>query len=165
MATSQTAEEMPQLSKLNISNPTKATNKKKKLAPVADSWEDDVQSSSSGESEPEKRPEPTPVVEKESSAKSTKTKVASVTTPSGTDPYPFSNPPLASSPARPEKRPEKSVTVVNRLIAGSLGIRVKRTEEQRKFDRDQIENEKRRRDAERTKKVEEENLKKSVWDD
>jgi hypothetical protein len=164
MATSRTSEEGPHLSTLKISNPTKSANKKKS-APVADSWEDDIPSSSDGESEPENSAEPTPIVEKESSSKSTKAKAASVAPSDGPDPYAFYNPTLASSIAPPEKRPEKSMAVVNRIIAGSLGIRVKRTEEQRKFDRDQIENEKRRRDAERTKKAEEENLKKSVWDD
>lgn len=82
------------------------------------------------------------------------------------------NRPLRShSPAiDPEKRPEKSTAVANRLIAGALGVRApKRTEEQRKYDRAMKEQEIRRKnkekEEEKRKQEEAEKAKAAIWDD
>jgi hypothetical protein len=115
---------------------------------------------------PETSKLPEPAAESESESKSKLSKVKTVASASSNIPDPYDYyASQATTPGVLEKRPEKSMAVVNRLIAGSLGIRVKRTEEQRQFDRNQIENEKKRRDEERRRKAEAEDLKRSVWDD
>lgn len=70
----------------------------------------------------------------------------------------------------PDKRPEKSTAVANRLIAGALGVRApKRTEEQRKYDRAIKEQEIRRKNKEKEdekRKLEEaEKAKAAIWED
>jgi hypothetical protein len=167
MASNEKSNDVPELSSLKISEPTKSS-KKKKAAPVADSWEDDMPSSSEDESlsETTKASERTAEVEDGTETRESQARSVVSTSSDVPDPYGFYNAPVATATsAVPEKRPEKSMAVVNRLIAGSLGIRVKRTEEQRQFEKNQIENEKKRRDEERKKRAEAENQKKSVWDD
>lgn len=70
----------------------------------------------------------------------------------------------------PDKRPEKSTAVANRLIAGALGVRApKRTEEQRKYDRAVKEQEIRKKNREKEdlkrKQEEAEKAKAAIWDD
>ncbi|KAI9038733.1 uncharacterized protein KD926_010468 [Aspergillus affinis] len=156
-----------------------AAPKKKKAAPVADSWEDEADDSSSSSpdlaspdqdadstllspsvtAEGPLDPPPTPI--------SPQTSQPWVTTPAYTSTGPSSS---ASSGARsPNRRPEKQTAVAGRMIAGALGMRApKRTEEQRAYDRTVKEQEIRRRNREREEaakaKEDEERAKAAVWD-
>ncbi|KAK1150140.1 hypothetical protein N8T08_000039 [Aspergillus melleus] len=158
-----------------------AASKKKKAAPVADSWEDEADDSSvtsspdlaspdqdadstllspSVTAEGPLDPPPTPI--------SPQTSQPWVTTPAYTSTGPSSS---ASSGARsPNRRPEKQTAVAGRMIAGALGIRApKRTEEQRAYDRSVKEQEIRRRNREREEaakaKEDEDRAKAAVWDE
>ncbi|PWY83094.1 hypothetical protein BO94DRAFT_536572 [Aspergillus sclerotioniger CBS 115572] len=157
--------------------------KKKDPAPIADSWEDEVDSTASASASdleggagagksltsspalsPSVRcaegpldPPPTPI---------------SPQTTASQQPWPaYGNaPPRARSPAQgPARRPEKQTAVAGRMIAGALGIRApKRTEEQRKYDRAVKEQEIKRRNREKEERErereEEEKAKMAVWD-
>lgn len=174
----------------NIPRPTVTTTmsstqpsaaKKKKAAPVADSWEDEADDSSSSPdidspapdqdpatmlspsvtsaAEGPLDPPPTPI-----SPQTSQPWVSSAHTSTG----PSSS---TSSGARsPTRRPEKQTAVAGRMIAGALGMRApKRTEEQRAYDRSVKEQEIRRRNREREEaakaREDEERAKAAVWDD
>lgn len=141
-----------------------STTSKPSKKPVADSWEDEANSSSDDEpatksnlaisAEGPLDPPPTPISPQTS--------------------YPWPGGAGSASPAAgqkdPARRPEKQTAVAGRLIAGALGIRApKRTEEQRAYDRSVKEQEIRRRNREREElakaKEEEERAKVSVWTD
>lgn len=68
-----------------------------------------------------------------------------------------------------KKRPEKQTATANRMIAGALGMRTQRTEQQKAYDKSTLANEKRRRDLERAaeamRKSEAEKAKAAVWND
>jgi hypothetical protein len=64
-----------------------------------------------------------------------------------------------------EKRPEKSTATVARFLANDLGIKIKRTEEQREKDRVQREMVRKKREDERREKAAAEERKRSVWED
>lgn len=149
--------------------------KKHPKKPVADSWEDEANSSSDDE--------PIPPLQDGASS----TPILSPSTEGPLDPpptpispqtsYPWGSAPTAASPtaatspgAGPARRPEKQTAVAGRLIAGALGIRApKRTEEQRAYDRAVKEQEIKRRGREREElakaKEEEEKVKTAVWTD
>jgi len=153
---------VPDISQLSISS-EKSKKTKKKVVEVVDSWEDEDVDSDGDEGGVRLDEE---VVKGADDDKKLETKTQD--TSFLQDQSPFYNQPRDTSRARgsaPEKRPEKSVAVANRLIAGALGLRIKQTDEQRKFHKSQLENEKRRLEQERQKKAEEEKQKKSVWDD
>ena len=75
-----------------------------------------------------------------------------------------------SNSGNADKRPEKSSTTANRMIAGALGVKgPKMTEEQRKYERAVREKERKRieneREEVRRKEREANEAKKAVWDD
>lgn len=156
--------------------------KKKEPAPVADSWEDEVDSASA--SDPEGG-----AADISSTSPATSSRFASPALspsirytegPLDPPPTPISPQTSASQPpwpayggrseARsPARRPEKQTAVAGRMIAGALGIRApKRTEEQRAYDRAVKEQEMKRRNKEKEEaakaKEEEEKAKAAVWD-
>lgn len=147
-------------------DPPKVTHKPRDSA-VADSWDDELADDigdipASGSTGSPYAPPPTP---------------ASPTAYKEREQYPRA---MSSTPARvqrnkspssdPDKRPEKSTAVANRLIAGALGVKApRRTEEQRKYDRAIKEQEIRRKNKEKEdlkrKQEESEKAKAAIWDD
>ncbi|OAA32385.1 hypothetical protein AAL_01717 [Moelleriella libera RCEF 2490] len=143
-------------------NPRKAKTKKE----VADSWEDEGDTS---DSEPEQRtpnvaspvvpsaPPPTPHVPHQES------KAGWAAGGDGT---------WSASSREPDagKRPEKTDAVARRMIAAGLGLKApKQTEEQKAYQRSVREQEKKRREQEKIeeqrKLAEAEKAKASVWED
>ncbi|RAH43615.1 uncharacterized protein BO95DRAFT_444997 [Aspergillus brunneoviolaceus CBS 621.78] len=147
---------------------------KKKAAPVADSWEDEVDESASEPDEPDNNPVLSPSIRaSEDPLDPPPTPLSPQTTLN--QPWPsYGNAgfmPRSSDSKSPVsgRRPEKQTAVANRMIAGALGIRApKRTEEQRAYDRAVKEQEIKRRNKEREEaakaKEEEERAKAAVWD-
>jgi hypothetical protein len=142
---------------------------KKKAEPIVESWEDELDS---GEEDQDPAESAASTPEQNSDAPLTEdTRTAKLDSKESGQWNPYDHGQQTDYNASrgasrfPDRRPEKSTAVVSRMLAGSLGLRVKRTEEQRKFDRAQIDNEKKRRDAEKAKKEEEEQQKKSIWED
>ena len=152
-----------------------SSNKPKKRAPkqqtssVADSWDEEVSSTSEAESEARSyandlpsAPPPTPISPTSSTARGGWGEFENPYSPSrGGDGL--------SSPMKSSVRPEKQTAVAGRLIAGALGVRAPRkTEEQRQYDKAMKEKEIRRRDKEREAKVREEEdarkAKAAIWD-
>ncbi|PYI12538.1 hypothetical protein BO78DRAFT_392378 [Aspergillus sclerotiicarbonarius CBS 121057] len=142
--------------------------KKKDPTPIADSWEDEVDSTASSATgsataSPSIRyaegpldPPPTPI--------SPQTTASQQSWPTYGN---AASAPRSRSPA--SRRPEKQTAVAGRMIAGALGIRApKRTEEQRAYDRAVKEQEIRRRNREKEEaekvRQEEEKAKMAVWD-
>ncbi|WEW55838.1 hypothetical protein PRK78_001271 [Emydomyces testavorans] len=137
--------------------------KQKSKPKVADSWEDESISSESSEDE-----------KNENAANNIPSPPAQVVhdddgpplVPSAA-PYRWSS---SSSPSIdvPRKRPEKQTAVASRIISNALGVRTKRTEEQKAYDRAMMENERKRRERERElskqKQAEEEKAKQAVWE-
>lgn len=176
LPTRPSADDLTSLSKLKISTSSKP-KAAKKAAPVADSWEDELEGSDTEtEENPEDRlaqtktadppdvPPPTPA-----SPTASNKPVASFG-PRGeelaSDPYASLQPNREKGAQTPERRPDKTTSVAARLIAGGLGVRApKRTEEQREYDKAMKDKEKKRRDEERQAKVDEEKAKRSVWED
>lgn len=81
------------------------------------------------------------------------------------------SPPLASpksSSSTPDKRPEKSNAAAGRLIAGALGVKVKKTEEGVRYEKAVREKEKKRRERvkeeEGRAEREAEDSKRAVWE-
>ncbi|GAB1318827.1 hypothetical protein MFIFM68171_09037 [Madurella fahalii] len=151
---------------------------KKKMAEVADSWEDeadDDDSTSDAEATPvgnahagTSAPPPTPMLPV---AGRRPFSPSALSGPGFTIP-PFDGandgPQSVSGPS--SKRPEKTDAVARRMIASALGMKApKQTEEQRAYDRAIRENERKRREEEkeRERKKEEEAAKarQAVWDD
>lgn len=148
---------------------------------MADSWEDEDLSSSGSDTETEARspnqdtkppqdesldsgtlaPPPTPI--------SPTYNDAAVSTPysPSTSAYPASS--QSDCASREMKRPEKTDAVARRMIAAGLGLRVKRTEEEKAYDRAVREKERKRREQEREqekrRQEEAEKAKQSIWDD
>ncbi|PYH99390.1 hypothetical protein BO71DRAFT_394468, partial [Aspergillus ellipticus CBS 707.79] len=171
---------------------TPAGPKKKKAAPVADSWEDEVDESASA-SEPEPASSSaaaaTAAVGKSNASSRLDSPALSPSVRSAEE-DPLDPPPTPISPQitpsqswspygnnagspsgsrSPARRPEKQTAVAGRMIAGALGIRApKRTEEQRAYDRAVKEQEIKRRNREREEaakaKEDEEKVKAAVWD-
>ncbi|KAL8739077.1 MAG: hypothetical protein Q9181_000259 [Wetmoreana brouardii] len=145
-----------------------------KVAPVADSWEDVEAASSSDSSDSEAAnpcnessvpgaPPPTPI------SPSTRSGAAW-----GEFPSAYSSPvgrTHGSSPAQsPSSRPEKSTAAAGRMIAGALGVKApKRSEEERAYERAIREKELKRISREREeRKTEEERqvqARKQIWED
>lgn len=173
-----------------IKQMTSASKPKTKKKPsVADSWEDELESSdeqpktpcaASGDESPDYSstpsmvaegpldPPPTPASPQTSQPRSTTTRWVPLYGPSSSPTRPASS--GRGSPTGPVRRPEKQTAVAERLIAGALGIRApKRTEEQRAYDRAMKEREMRRRSREKEEaareKEEEDRLKAAVWND
>ena len=161
----------PNLKKgLSSGSPTSVPKPKKSSAePIADSWEDEANSS-----------DDEPVAQEDMASPSILSPTLSAEGPLDPPPTPIS--PQTSQPwvdrstspaaghSDPARRPEKQTAVASRLIAGALGIRApKRTEEQRVYDRAVKEQEIKRRNREREEqakaKEEEERVKASVWTD
>lgn len=149
---------------LDTSKSNKKASKPKKKAAVADSWENDDESSGS---ENELRPS-----------------VASPTVPSAPPPTPFaanyasipgwddagahaSNSPSGADSTR---RPEKTDAVARRMIAAGLGMKApKQTEEQKAYQKSIREQERKKKEQERQeehrKRMEADKAKAAVWDD
>ncbi|KAK4231311.1 hypothetical protein QBC38DRAFT_244709 [Podospora fimiseda] len=161
--------------------------KKKKSAPIADSWEDEAGSDDDAEkndsqSEPEETPisttfaggtnapPPTPM---SPIGKGQPFSPSALTAPGIFNGLPsFDNPggSAASGASVAGKRPEKTDAVARRMIAAGLGLKAPRaTEEQKAYDRAVREKEKKRREEEKeaARKREEEaaKAKQAVWDD
>ncbi|PYH46440.1 uncharacterized protein BP01DRAFT_422433 [Aspergillus saccharolyticus JOP 1030-1] len=157
--------------------------KKKKAAPVADSWEDEIDESASESDDLDNKSatisrDDLPVLSP--SIRASEDPLDPPPTPlspqtSLNQPWPsYGNAgsvPRSSDSKSPVsgRRPEKQTAVANRLIAGALGIRApKRTEEQRAYDRAVKEQEIKRRNKEREEaakaREEEEKAKAAVWD-
>lgn len=138
-------------------------SKPKPKAKVADSWEDESISSESSADEEDGQA------------------TGSTSVPAPQAYHDDSAPPLAPS-SRPsqwsspgpqnnevsQRRPEKQTAVASRIISHALGVRTKRTEEQRAYDRTVIENERKKREREREldkqRREEEEKAKQAVWE-
>jgi hypothetical protein len=140
---------------------------KKGSEPVADSWEDEAELSTS-DTEGTRNKDTAAVCSPTLSAEGPLDPPPTPISPQTSNPWGgrSASPATSGGPAR---RPEKQTAVAGRLIAGALGIRApKRTEEQRAYDRSVKEQEIRRRNREREEqaktKAEEEKLKTSVWD-
>ncbi|KAL3420698.1 hypothetical protein PVAG01_07143 [Phlyctema vagabunda] len=150
-------------------------NKENKKKAVADSWEEEDASSSSGDdtdrplshqasADYPTAPPPTPISPTSFSSPDT------FISPYG---YSATQGPSVGSGSRSERpgaRPEKTDAVAKRLIAGALGVKApKKTEEQRAYDRAIKEKEIRRRNAEKEAAVkaeeEAERAKAAVWAD
>ena len=145
--------------------------KKQEEEIVADSWEDEI--SSSSETEPEKGEETVTTASPgvRSLASKSEGPLAPPQTPTPNTYYNTSPPPTASTSDRSTRavRPEKQTAVASRMIAGALGIRApKRTEEQRAYDSAMKEKEIKRRNREKEEEAkarqEEERAKAAVWD-
>jgi hypothetical protein len=151
------------------SNKTKQKSSKSK--PVVDSWEDeDVDSSEDDEDGGVAIAESNKEIANTTKETSDDTEVFKEAKDSEVsflqDQSPFYNQQRDTTRvSRLDKRPEKTMATANRLISSALGVRIPKTEEQRRFQNSQMENEKKRREKERQKKEEEEKQKKSVWDD
>ncbi|CAL5870667.1 uncharacterized protein PFLUO_LOCUS4907 [Penicillium psychrofluorescens] len=160
---------------------TSTPKPKKSRSAIADSWEDeaessaddnDLQSPADGDSSLL-----SPTISGEGPLDPPPTPISPQTSYPGVAGGYTSSPPTSDGGygAAPQsggasKRPEKQTAVAGRLIAGALGIRApKRTEEQRSYDRAVKEQEIRRRNREREElakaKEEDEKLKASVWTD
>ncbi|OOG01007.1 hypothetical protein ASPCADRAFT_202863 [Aspergillus carbonarius ITEM 5010] len=152
--------------------------KKKDPVPIADSWEDEVDSTASASASDleggggagkslTSSPALSPSIRSAEGPLDPPPTPISPQTTASQQPWPvYGNAPRARSPAR---RPEKQTAVAGRMIAGALGIRApKRTEEQRKYDRAVKEQEIKRRNREREEREqereEEEKAKNAVWD-
>lgn len=136
-----------------------------------DSWEDDLTDDAPVEApgpslkpvvsnEDPAPPPPTPVSPQEHDL--TTRKWDSRTFPEGGKPSPRFVP--------ADKRPEKTTSTANRMIAGALGIKApKKTDEQRQYDRATKEAEIKRKNREKEQKererLEDEQAKAAVWDD
>ncbi|KAJ9389615.1 hypothetical protein DTO063F5_2108 [Paecilomyces variotii] len=155
---------------------TKKGPTKPKKDAIADSWEDEIDSSGS-ETEKEKEETSTPLTPSaEGPLAPPPTPISPQTsatwTATGNAPYTDAVPPAvpnSRAPGPPRVRPAKQTAVAARLIAGGLGIRApKRTEEQRAYDRAVREQELKRRNREKEEaaraKEEEERAKSAVWD-
>jgi hypothetical protein len=147
------------MSKLKLSEPrehkTKPT-RPKRPAPVADSWEDDLAGSSSSEAdEPEAN---------EAAPSSSAWQPSSADREAAEDPY---APPVGSErdSSVPTKRPEKSTATIRRMLAGSLGLKIRPSEETKKFEKAQVANERKRREDEKARVEQEKEAKRSVWED
>lgn len=199
---SATSELQSSLSKLSIGEPSPIRDiprpavmqegaskpKSKPKKSVADSWEDELESSEDEEQPPMLKQTPC-----DSDIESPLTPSISTSAEGPLDPPPTPISPQTSNPwgpgpsvygssgtspsstprspaSTPSRRPEKQTAVAGRMIAGALGIRApKRTPEQRAYDRSVKEQEIRRRNREKEEaakaKEEEEKAKASVWGD
>ncbi|RJE26405.1 hypothetical protein PHISCL_01292 [Aspergillus sclerotialis] len=200
VSASATSELQSSLSKLSIGEPSsikdiarptttqkqtiKSKHKPKKA--VAESWEDEVESSENEEQQqPQSRKQqpcdseiqsplsPSIGVSAEGPLDPPPTPISpQVSDPWGPGPsvYGCSSSSPSSTPRSPARRPEKQTAVAGRMIAGALGIRApKRTPEQRAYDRSVKEQEIRRRNREKEEaakaKEEEEKAKAAIWED
>lgn len=155
---------------------------KKNSSPIADSWEDEVDDDDDDNASPSNAtpiattanagtsaPPPTPM-----------SPVARTNQPFSPSALPgpgFTIPPFdggaggsSSTGGGPSKRPEKTDAVVRRMLAGALGMKAMRpNEEQRAYDKAMREKERKRREEEKEKerKREEEVAKarQAIWDD
>ncbi|OAQ68981.1 hypothetical protein VFPPC_13766 [Pochonia chlamydosporia 170] len=158
------AESLSHLSLDTSKGSTTTASKSKKKTPVADSWEDDDESSGS---EDELKPS-----------------VTSPTVPSAPPPTPYTtnygsipgwedaatSEDSSSRGVDPSKRPEKTDAVARRMIAAGLGLKApKQTDEQKAYQKSIREQEKKRREQERLeeqkKREDTEKAKAAVWDD
>jgi hypothetical protein len=172
-ATAKKADVASGLSKLTLGTTTKPakTTKTKAKKPVVDSWEDEDVSSGSesdgstaGGEENAKEglsaPPPTPM---------TPTYRTSGGPWTATTEHMSHSIPQAGD-SSPSRRPEKTDAVARRMIASALGVKVpKLTEEQKAYDKAIRDQEKKRREAERTvekeRQAQAEKAKAAVWDD
>ncbi|KAJ6120540.1 hypothetical protein N7523_004820 [Penicillium sp. IBT 18751x] len=150
---------------------TTSTSKTKKAKkPVADSWEDEAESSDDDPT-PQDAASPTSTLSRTMSAEGPLDPPPTPISPQTSQPWgPAMPAPTSAGSDGPARRPEKQTAVAGRMIAGALGIRApKRTEEQRAYDRATKEQEIKRRNREREEqakaKEEEERVKASVWTD
>lgn len=154
MAPKPSQEATPDISKLNISDKSKP---KKKVAEVADSWEDDFDSSSEEEEAP-----PAPAkTEPEASAGAERDDGVLFDDPTNG----YSDKPESSRSRVPDKRPEKTTLPLKRLIMGDLGKRYKSTDEEKAQHKMKLENEKKRKEEEKRKREEDAKAKESIWND
>ena len=167
-STDQAAREL-NLSNLRISDPVHAkpqgVKTKKTNKVIVDSWEDDVASSEEEQDHHENEEEDVADGQRSNKISHLGENQVEFETPysSQTTTSLLTTPPIRDE--LPLKRPEKTTVAINRMIANSLGLRTKMTPEQRAFHQSQVENEKKRREAEKTKRLEEDRRKDSIWND
>jgi hypothetical protein len=153
------------------SDPTKhEPNQAKKPAQVADSWEDDIASSGSSDTD---APCPTDGKIGATSTRPTARQASSVDQGPMTDPA-LSQPSegLYGPPSHSgrdgsdaTKRPEKSTAAVRRMLAGSLGLKIRPSEEAKDFEKAQLANERKKREDGKRRVEEEKEARRSVWED
>jgi hypothetical protein len=168
-------DQVPDITALNISSAATKSNKGKlkssKPQKIADSWEDEEVDSSEddgveggvniteGDTTTVNRTETSETTSGQKEGKDSDTSFLQ-------DQSPFYNQQRDTTRgSRLDKRPEKTMATANRLIGSALGVRIPRTEEQRQFQKSQMENEKKKREKERSKKEDEEKQRKSMWED
>ncbi|KAI1905683.1 hypothetical protein LOZ12_006522 [Ophidiomyces ophidiicola] len=147
----------------HLVDPTQAHSKSHSQKPkptVADSWEDESVSSDSSDTEN---------MLDSSSHRQTGTKGHS--TPPLIVPSLAPNKLSSENPQKsdsPHRRPEKQTAVASRIITSALGLRAKRTAEQKAYDRAILENAKKKREHDREhtrqKQEEEHKAKQAVWE-
>jgi hypothetical protein len=160
------------IKKLQLSDPKEhktKTNQSEKPSRVVDSWEDDVDSSSSSDTE---EPEPnhgdtapsTQPNARQASSVDRGPLAHTALPPSSEDLF---GPPLRSGndSSAITRRPEKSTAAVRRMLAGSLGLKIRPSEETKKFERAQVANERKRREDEKRRVEEENEARRRAWDD
>jgi len=171
------------------SNPKSSSKSKAPpKAPVADSWDDDDESSGADtetENENVTPPQELYAAESRDYPAAPPPTPASPSSPySGRDadsfisPFPYGNgvdlntvtTGVRESSGRGDKRPEKTDAIARRMIAGALGVRApKKTEEQKAYEKAAVEKESRRKegekDAVKKKEAEEKKAREAVWGD
>ncbi|KMU86238.1 hypothetical protein CIHG_04026 [Coccidioides immitis H538.4] len=137
--------------------------KRKSKSKVADSWEDESVSSEPSEDEKDEKATNATSSPQGQTYHSDVPSFAASSTPQWSSPDPRN--PHSDSPRR---RPEKQTAVASRIISSALGVRAKRTEEQKAYDRAMFENERRKRERERElarqRREDEEKAKQAVWE-
>ncbi|RDA86100.1 hypothetical protein CP532_1133 [Ophiocordyceps camponoti-leonardi (nom. inval.)] len=134
----------------------KQTNKKKKKE-IADSWEDDYESSSS--TEDAKQPQLPAEATSESPSP-----------PPDSPPSSYPEPTISRSPDLEARRPEKTDAVARRMITAGLGLKMpKPTAEQMAYQKSIREQERKRRDQQKEEekrlKEEADKAKAAIWND
>jgi hypothetical protein len=170
------ADELPDVSKLKLEagekeaspkESNKTTTKVKKPV-VADSWDDESEEEDNEEggvkldsdAEPDSDDERFGASNEDSKTSETETSYLKDVSPF------YSGEKSGQTVAGPRReRPTTTMMVANRLIASGTGHRIKRTEEQRKADKEKFEAEKAKRQEEKKRMEEAEKAKRSVWED
>jgi hypothetical protein len=156
------------VSKLKLSDtkgPKTQADSPKKPSGVVDSWEDDVASSGSSDNdEPDandgddRATSTQPNARQELSARQGSREQSSADHCRPQQSYERDSSAIT-------KRPEKSTAAVRRMLAGSLGLKIRPSEETKKFERAQVANERKKREDEKRRVEEEREARRSVWED
>jgi hypothetical protein len=161
------------MNKLNLSDPKEHkanSSQSKKPSRIADSWEDDMDSSDSSDVEEPERNDgndaasSTQTSPRQASPVDRGTLAQTAISHPSEDRY---GPPghSARDSSAITKRPEKSTAAVRRMLAGSLGLKIRPSEETKNFERAQVANERKKREDEKRRVEEEKEARRSVWED